>query len=69
MKLQKILDEGNAYGYETIEIIHFNYNGDGDAIGLYDGGNELEFIHHKDLDLILFGDPVEGSKWYKMTER
>ena len=61
--LKKISDDGNAYGFGKIEIIQFNYNGNGDAIVRHDGG-QLESLGKQDLDLVLFGDPGNGDRWY-----
>ena len=55
MKFDKIRDEGNVYGFEVIEILGFNYDGEGSAIGEFDG--DLQSIHINDLELIMFGDP------------
>jgi len=55
MKFKKIRDEGNVYGFEVIEILEFNYDGEGSAIGKFDG--DLQSIHINDLELIMFGDP------------
>ena len=61
--LKKIRDVGNAYGFSKIEIIQFNYNGAGDAIVRNDGA-ELDSMGKPDLDLVLFGDPGTGDRWY-----
>jgi hypothetical protein len=66
MKLKKVSDEGNAYGFETIEIIKFNYDGKGGAICICDG--EMMSFMIIDLDFILFGRPGDGQKWYKFVE-
>ena len=63
MMLHKITDEGNAYGCDTIEILVFNYNGQGDALVRCDG--DLGSMHRNDLALVLFGDPVTGTRWYE----
>jgi len=35
--LKKINDNGNAYGFDKIEILQFNYDAKGGAIIRYDG--------------------------------
>ena len=65
MKLKKISDEGNDYGYDIIEILQFNYDGQGNAIAKFDG--RLDFLAQTDLDMILFGND-EGYQTYKIYE-
>ncbi len=65
MLLEKIADEGNVYGHDTIEILVFNYDGTGGAIVRYDGGEEIESLSRADLDYVLFGDPGSGDRWYR----
>ena len=67
MKFKKIRDEGNVYGFEVIEILGFNYDGEGSSIGKFDG--DLQSIHINDLELIMFGDPGSGNKWYRHVEK
>lgn len=66
MKFKKIRDEDNVYGFDIIEILKFNYDGEGSAIGKFDG--ELESIHVNDLEIIMFGDPGSGDKYYELFE-
>lgn len=66
MKFKKIKDEGNSYGFDLIEIIKFNYDGEGSAIAKEDG--ELCSIHPNDLDIIMFGDPGSGEKYYRLID-
>ncbi len=49
------------YDWEVIEILKFNYNGQGDAIANCDG--ETKYVHLADLNTILFGDQY-GIKHY-----
>ena len=62
--LQKIRDENNAYGFDIIEILVFNYDGSGAAICRFDG--ELDSIRGDDLHYVLFGDPWTGERWYEL---
>lgn len=64
MLLEKIADEGNVYGHDTIEILVFNYDGKGGAIVRYDGKEEIDSLSGADLDYVLFGHPVSGDRWY-----
>jgi len=66
MKFKKITDDGNAYGFDMIEVLEFNYDGEGHAIIKEDG--ELAFCHKNDLNLIMFGDPGSGEKWYELSQ-
>ena len=64
MIFDKTAEDGNVLGNDTIEILLFNYNGKGDAIVRYDGGNELECLGGADLDYVLFGEPLDGKRGY-----
>ena len=59
--LEKVTDDGNPYGFDCIEIIYFNYDGEGGALVKEDG--ELEYCHPNDLHYILHGD--DGVRWYR----
>ena len=59
--LEKVTDDGNAYGFDRLEIVCFNYDGEGGALVKADG--ELEYFHPNDLDCILHG--VDGVRWYR----
>lgn len=37
MKFKKISDKGNYFGWKLIEVLQFNYDGEGGAITLCDG--------------------------------
>ena len=65
MLLEKITDEGNVFGHDTIEILVFNYDGKGGAIVRYDGEQEIVRLFGVDLDHVLFGDPGSGDRWYR----
>jgi len=54
-----------TYGYDTIRIWQFNYDGQGTALVSYDNNNELESLSGDDLHLILCGDPGNGHRWYQ----
>ncbi len=58
-------DEPNAYGYETIRIWVFNFDGDGSALVTHDDDAELDSYSDKDLQNILFGNPFSGHRWYR----
>ena len=58
-------DEPNPYGYGTIQIWQFNYDGKGAALVTYDNETELDSISGEDLDYILCGDPGSGHRWYR----
>jgi hypothetical protein len=60
-------DEPNAYGYGTILIWQFNFDGNGTAIVSYDDNSELDSCAGEDLEYILFGDPGSGHRWYRPT--
>ena len=63
LTLRKITDDGNWYGYEIIEILAFNYDGQGTALVRQDG--EVSSYGCVDLELIIHGDPGEGTRWYE----
>jgi predicted nicotinamide N-methyase len=54
----------NIYGWDCIQIIGLNYDGNGCALALTDG--ELTCINPVDLDIILFGD---GIPIYQLERR
>jgi hypothetical protein len=58
-------DEPNVYGYETIRILVFNFDGRGTALVSYDDNAELDSISGADLDYILLGNPGSGHRWYR----
>jgi hypothetical protein len=47
----------NTYGFKTVEIVQFNYDGKGGAIVVIDG-NELGYLDVNQLENIIDG------KWY-----
>jgi len=49
----------NIYGFETIEIIQFNYDGKGGSLAICDG--ELSSYNLLDTENIIFGG------WYDLT--
>lgn len=61
--LRKIRDEGNWLGYTLVQVLHFNYNGEGDALALLDG--ELTYFAKEELNFALFGDPYSGTVFYE----
>ena len=65
--LEKTSDENNGYGYSRIELLCLNYNGQGGAIARFDNEAELNHITAGDLDFMLFGDPGDGDRWYRMV--
>ena len=60
--LLKTSDDGNAYGFECIEVLQFNYDGQGSALVRMDG--ELDSLHPNDLDYVLHGNE-DGVRWYR----
>lgn len=58
-------DEPNVYGYGTILIWQFNFDGDGSALVTHDDVAELDSYSDKDLQYILFGNPFSGHRWYR----
>ena len=44
----------NYLGFDTIDILQFNYDGKGGAICLYNGAEELDFLTLPDVEFILF---------------
>lgn len=53
MKFKKVSDNGNALGFDSIEILQFNYDGAGAALVKEDG--RLSLLKGEDLDSVLFG--------------
>ena len=51
MTLEKLSDKYNAYGFDTIEVIAFNYDGEGTAVCFADG--YLTLFGKGDLEEIL----------------
>ncbi len=64
----KISDEGNAYGFNRIDIIALNYDGDWGAIARNDDSETLDYYALIDLELVMFGDPGTGERWYKVAD-
>jgi hypothetical protein len=60
-------DDPNVYGYETIRVWVFNFDGWGTALVSYDDDAELNSISGEDLDYILLGNPGSGHRWYRPT--
>ena len=46
----------NDYGYQTVEIVQFNYDGKGGVIAIVDG--ELAYMEVDFLEFLI------GGKWY-----
>jgi hypothetical protein len=67
-RLEKISSDGNAYGHDKIDIVSLNYDGDGSAIAINDDNGTLEHYALVDLEMILFGDPGTGDRWYKLID-
>lgn len=65
LTLRKIRDDGNFIGFDTIEIVQFNFDAQGGALALVDG--ELELYSGDDLEHILFGDPGDGTRYYEVV--
>ena len=59
------LIQPNVYGYDRIDIWCFNYDGQGTALITTDDDPEFTGLHRMDLDEILFGEPVDGVRWYR----
>lgn len=57
----------NPYGYGTIRIWQFNFDGRGTALVSYDDDAELDSCSDEDLQYILFGNPENGHRWYSPT--
>jgi hypothetical protein len=55
MKL-KMINPDNDFGFDTIEILQFNYDGKGNAIALGNGEPEPMALSVEDVDYIMFGD-------------
>lgn len=60
-------EEPNVYGYGTISIWQFNFDGEGAALVSYDDDSELDLCFGKDLEFVLFGNPWSGHRWYRPT--
>jgi hypothetical protein len=58
-------DAPNVYGYKTIQILAFNFDGRGSALVSFDDDAELDSISSVDLNYILFGDLGSGHRWYR----
>jgi len=54
MKFKKVTDDDNVFGFDIIEFIQFNYDGDGTALALCDG--ELTSFHKNDVGEIIDPD-------------
>ena len=65
MSLRKTKAKGNAYGYARIDILVLNYDGKGGAIVRFDKKPDLESMSAGDLEIVLFGDPGEGTRYYR----
>lgn len=64
MKFKKT--KKNIYDFETIEVLQFNYDGQGTAIVLNDG--ELDMYAVKDIENIIFGDESRGRHYERVEE-
>ena len=62
LTLRKVRDQDNFIGFEVIEVLHFNYDGTGEALVSADG--DLMSFGGTDLNFILFGDPGDGTVYY-----
>ena len=65
LKLKQVKE--NAYGYERIDIVHFNFDGEGSALVYcyHEKEKHLASFRGKDLYRILIGDPGSGDIYYK----
>jgi hypothetical protein len=61
------VEEPNVYGYSTIRIWLFNYDGKGGALVTYENEAELNLCFGEDLQYILLGNPESGHRWYRPT--
>lgn len=55
----------NPYGFERIEILHFNFDGKGGALIRFDDEKDLQCLYGEDLQMILQGEPYSGQRWYR----
>lgn len=53
LKFKKKTDEGNYLGFDIIEILSFNFDGEGSALCLTDG--ELEIFSKTDIFDMVYG--------------
>lgn len=69
MKFKKKKDEGNPWGWDVVEILHFNYDGKGGAIVKYN--DNLDSIGLVDLNGIMFGSLIQvkniTSSWIEFN--
>ena len=63
--LEKLTDDGNFIGFDTIRIWQFNFDGEGTALLSFDSEDELSIMYGMDLNFILCGDPVTGQRCYR----
>jgi len=64
---EKTEAEGNVLGHDKIEIVEFNYDGNGSALVRWDSDPDLDSLGGEDLDLVLFGDPGSGTRFYRLV--
>ena len=66
VKFKKV--KKNVLNFDSVEIIAFNYDGEGSALVLPsskgDKAKRVESYQREDLDVILFGDFVTGDIFY-----
>ena len=67
MKLVNLdmLSSKNPFGYQEVKILEFNYDGQGNALGLIDG--KLESISLANLKTILFAND-EDKRFFGLDE-
>jgi len=63
--LKKITDKENSYGYDTIRIWQFNYDGEGTALVSFDNEAEFDTLHRNDVFCVLCGSPFDGHRCYR----
>ena len=64
---EKTEAEGNVLGHDKIEIVEFNYDGKGSALVRWDSDPDLSSLQGEELDLVLFGDPGSGTRFYRLV--
>ena len=57
--------EPNVYGFETIRIWQFDFDGQGGALVTYDDNSEFDACYGESLYYLLFGNPGSGHRWYR----
>ena len=75
LKLNSNADQtGNCIGHGKIEIIKFNYDGDGNTLVRYDNENHYDFLTKDEIDIVLLhsseslGFGFDSSTYYIIQE-